>query len=200
MKLLLENWRQFINEEVINSREDLISLLRDDPNQQKSLDMRKGEGRKSFGGVYKPGIVVDFDYGEFPDLINPVDDMGWDFIIADKSNVDDDNLLPVGHISYIEDETLDETKKKDPPLNKPTRNTGSGKKYKVFVRNPKTGKIKKITYGDAKGGLKGGWNSAEARKSFAARHKCEEKKDRTKAGYWACRAHKDFGPGIGRFW
>ena len=91
-------------------------------------------------------------------------------------------------------------KKKDPPIGKPTRNTGSGKKYKVYVRNKKTGRIKKITYGDAKGGLKGGWNSAEARKSFAARHNCAEKKDRTKAGYWACRAHKDFGPGVGRFW
>ena len=103
------------------------------------------------------------------------------------------------------DETLDERKKnkkkkKDPPIGKPSRNTGSGKKYKVFVRNPKTGKIKKITYGDAKGGLKGGWNSAEARKSFDSRHKCAQKKDRTKAGYWDCRAHKDFGPGIGRFW
>jgi hypothetical protein len=103
----------------------------------------------------------------------------------------------------FEDETLDEAKKKkkkDPPIGKPSRNSGSGKKYKVFVRNKKTGRIKKITYGDAKGGLKGGWNSAEARKSFAARHNCAEKKDRTKAGYWACRAHKDFGPGIGRFW
>ena len=117
MKLLLENWRKFINEEVVNSREDLISLLRDDPDQQKSLDMRKGEGRKSFGGVFKPGIVVDFDYGEFPDLINPADDMGWDFIIADKSNVDDDNLLPVGHISYIEDETLWSDHEVDMPEN-----------------------------------------------------------------------------------
>ena len=103
----------------------------------------------------------------------------------------------------FEDEVLEEKKnkkKKDPPIGKPTRNSGSGKKYKVFVKNKKTGRIKKITYGDAKGGLKGGWNSAAARKSFAARHNCAEKKDRTKAGYWACRAHKDFGPGIGRFW
>jgi hypothetical protein len=102
------------------------------------------------------------------------------------------------------DESIDEAKKKkkkkDPPIGKPMRNSGSGKKYKVYVRNPKTGKIKTITYGDSKGGLKGGWNSAPARKSFAARHKCAQKKDRTKAGYWACRAHKDFGPGVGRFW
>ena len=30
-------------------------------------------------------------------------------------------------------------------------------------------------------------NDPEARKSFAARHKCDQKKDKTKAGYWACR-------------
>ena len=99
---------------------------------------------------------------------------------------------------------LDEAKKKkkkDPPIGKPKRNTGSGKKYVVYVRNPKTGKIKKITYGDSKGGLEGNWNSAKARKSYAARHRCADKKDRTKAGYWACRAHKDFGKNVpGRFW
>ena len=94
---------------------------------------------------------------------------------------------------------------KDPPIGKPTKNTGSGKKYKVFVRNPKTGKIKKITYGDNKGGLKGNWNNAEARASFAARHNCAEKSKnpnrRLTAGYWACRAHKDFGKNVpGRFW
>ena len=38
-------------------------------------------------------------------------------------------------------------------------------------------------------------------KSYAARHRCADKKDRTKAGYWACRAHKDFGKNVpGRFW
>ena len=95
---------------------------------------------------------------------------------------------------------LEAKKKKDPPLNKPMRNSGGGKKYKVYVRDPKSGNVRTITYGDAKGGLKGGWNSAAARKSFAARHNCEQKKDKTKAGYWACRAHKDFGPGVGRFW
>ena len=92
-------------------------------------------------------------------------------------------------------------KKKNPPLNKPTRNTGSGKKYKVFVRDPKSGNIRKITFGDSKGGLSGNWNDPEARASFAKRHKCAEKKDKTKPGYWACRAHKYFGKNVpGRFW
>jgi hypothetical protein len=92
-------------------------------------------------------------------------------------------------------------KKKDPPLNKPSVNTGGGKKWKVFVRDKKTGNVKKVTFGDKKGGLKGNWNDPEARASFAKRHKCAEKKDKTKAGYWSCRAHKYFGKNVpGRFW
>jgi hypothetical protein len=91
-------------------------------------------------------------------------------------------------------------KKKKPKLNKPSLNTGGGKKWKVYVRS-KSGGIKKVTFGDKKGGLKGNWNDPKARKSFAARHKCATKKDKTKAGYWACRAHKYFGKNVpGRFW
>ena len=102
------------------------------------------------------------------------------------------------------EDTLDEkkkkSKKKDPPIGKPMKGTG-GKKYQVYVRNKKTGRVKKISYGDSKGGLKGNWNNAQARSNFASRHNCAEKKDRTKAGYWACRAHKDFGTNVpGRFW
>ena len=92
-------------------------------------------------------------------------------------------------------------KKKNPPLNKPMRNTGGGKKYKVFVRDKKTGNIRKVTFGDKKGGLEGNWNNPKARASFAKRHRCAEKNDKTKAGYWACRAHKYFGNNVpGRFW
>ena len=92
-------------------------------------------------------------------------------------------------------------KKKNPPLNKPSRNTGGGKKYKVFVRDKKTGNIKKVTFGDSKGGLSGNWNDPKARASFAKRHRCAEKNDKTKPGYWACRAHKYFGKNVpGRFW
>ncbi|UCG92146.1 MAG: hypothetical protein JSV97_00110 [candidate division WOR-3 bacterium] len=98
------------------------------------------------------------------------------------------------------EETLEEAeyRGKKVQLGKPT--TGDVKKYKVYVRN-KAGNVIKVNYGDSKGGLKGNWNNAEARASFAARHNCADKKDRTKAGYWACRAHKDFGKNVpGRFW
>ena len=75
-------------------------------------------------------------------------------------------------------------KKKTPELNKPKR--GGSKKFYVFVRNPKTGGIKKVSFGDTTG-LSAKINNPAARKSFASRHKCAQKKDKTQAGYWACR-------------
>jgi hypothetical protein len=83
-----------------------------------------------------------------------------------------------------------EYKGKEVKLNHPMRNSGGGKKYYVYVRNPKTGNVKKISFGDVHGGLTAKVSNPEARKSFAARHKCPTKKDKTKAGYWACRINK----------
>ena len=73
-------------------------------------------------------------------------------------------------------------------LNYPMR--GGTKKYQVYVKNPKTGKVKKISFGDVHGGLTAKVSNPKARKAFAARHKCSTKKDKTKAGYWACRINR----------
>lgn len=82
-----------------------------------------------------------------------------------------------------------EYKGKEVKLNYPMRSSGP-KKYKVYVRNPKNGNILKINFGDVNGGLTAKISDHEARKSFSARHKCELKKDKTKAGYWACRLNR----------
>jgi hypothetical protein len=82
-------------------------------------------------------------------------------------------------------------------LNSPKRNSGSGKKYVVYVMNPKTQRVKKVTFGDVKGGLTGKFNDPKAKASFSARHNCPAKKDKLKAGYWACRANRYFGKGKG---
>src|SRR6056300_1197409 len=70
---------------------------------------------------------------------------------------------------------------KTPPLNKPKR--GGPKKFYVFVRDGD--KIIKVTWGDTTG-LSIKLKDPEARKSFAARHRCDQQKDKTKAAYWAC--------------
>ena len=74
-------------------------------------------------------------------------------------------------------------KKKNPPLNKPKR--GGSKAYYVYVKDPRTKKVKKVSFGS--GGLKAKINNKKARNAFAARHKCSTKTDKTKAGYWSCR-------------
>jgi hypothetical protein len=77
---------------------------------------------------------------------------------------------------------------KEVELNKPMR--GGSKKYHVYIKDQKTGNIKKIAFGDVHGGLTAKVSDPKARKAFAARHKCDTKKDKTKAGYWACRINK----------
>lgn len=76
----------------------------------------------------------------------------------------------------------EEKKKKNPPLNKPKR--GGSKAYYVYVRDPKTKKIKKVSFGSS--GLRAKINNPKARKAFAARHRCSEKKNKTSPGYWSC--------------
>ncbi len=75
-------------------------------------------------------------------------------------------------------------------IGKPRRNTGGGKKYVVYVKNPSTGRVKKISFGDVKGGLTAKVSNPKARKAFASRHNCKDKKDRMTAGYWACRLNR----------
>ncbi len=84
---------------------------------------------------------------------------------------------------------LEEAKKKpnknNKKLNKPMRDSSGGKAYKVYVKDPKTKKIKTVRFGS--GGLRAKINDKKARNAFAKRHKCSQKKDKTKAGYWSCR-------------
>tara|TARA_B100001287_G_C22658492_1_gene519070 strand:- start:773 stop:1144 length:372 start_codon:yes stop_codon:yes gene_type:complete len=69
-------------------------------------------------------------------------------------------------------------------LNKPMR--GDVKKSKVYVRDPKTGNVKKVNFGDPNMKIKK--SNPERRKSFRARHNCDNPGPKTKARYWSCRA------------
>jgi hypothetical protein len=80
------------------------------------------------------------------------------------------------------------------PLGKPMR--GDVKKFKVYVKDPATGNIKKVNFGH--GGtsakrlgqktMKIKKSNPARRKSFRARHNCANPGPRTKARYWSCRA------------
>ena len=92
-------------------------------------------------------------------------------------------------------------KKKDPPIGKPKR--GGPKAYYVYVRDPKTKRIKKVTFGS--GGLRAKIRNPKARKAFAARHRCSQANDRTTARYWSCRLPRyasqlGLGANMNTFW
>ena len=78
-------------------------------------------------------------------------------------------------------------------LNKVMR--GDVKKFKVFVKDPKTGNIKKVNFGHGgtsakKRGektMKIKKSDPKRRKSFRARHNCDNPGPKTKARYWSCR-------------
>jgi len=88
-------------------------------------------------------------------------------------------------INILEAKKKKAKKKDNRPIGKPMRSSSGGKAYKVYVKDPKTKKIKTVRFGS--GGLRAKINDSKARAAFAARHKCSQKKDRTKAGYWSCR-------------
>ena len=109
---------------------------------------------------------------------------------------DEDFEEVLGPLGFPEDETelFDaEYQGRKVPLNKPMR--GDSKKFKVYVKDPKTGNVKKVNFGHGgtsakKAGqktMKIRKSNPKARKSFRARHNCANPGPKTKARYWSCR-------------
>ena len=79
------------------------------------------------------------------------------------------------------------------PLGKKMK--GDVKKFKVYVRNPKTGNIKKVNFGHGGTSAKRAGQKTMSikrsnparRKSFRARHNCDNPGPRTGARYWSCK-------------
>jgi hypothetical protein len=118
-------------------------------------------------------------------LASLVENLDWESADLFASNIGESvKLKGLGEVyldaPFMEDD-LDEAEYqgKDVELNKPKR--GGSKKYYVYTKNPKTGKVKKISFGDVTGLRTKSGNKDRAR-NFAARHNCEKKNDRTKAG------------------
>jgi hypothetical protein len=79
---------------------------------------------------------------------------------------------------------------KDVEIGKPKR--GGSKAYYVYVMDGD--KVKKVSFGS--GGLRAKIKDPKARAAFAARHNCDQKKDRTKASYWSCNLPR-YAPALG---
>ena len=90
-----------------------------------------------------------------------------------------------GYLAFSEDEVdmfEAEYQGRKVKLNKPMR--GDVKKFKVYVKNDK-GNVIKVSFGDPNMKIKK--SNPARRKSFRARHNCDNPGPKTKARYWSCR-------------
>ena len=128
---------------------------------------------------------LDIEFGEDTALITaPIVDVQEDSVTVD---------LDERGMAFI-DALEAEYRGRKVKLGKPMR--GDVKKFKVYVKDPKTGNVKKVNFGH------GGTSAKKAgqktmsikksdparRRSFRARHNCKNPGPRTKARYWSCRA------------
>ena len=112
----------------------------------------------------------------------------------DEETYDDDDEFyeQYGVMHYNDDDIMDEAEYqgRKVKLGKPMQ--GDVKKFKVYVKDPKTGNTKKVNFGHGGSSVKGKAmkikkSNPGARKSFRARHNCDNPGPRTKARYWSCR-------------
>jgi hypothetical protein len=105
---------------------------------------------------------------------------------ADEITVEDNQDFNemFGYLGFPEAELWEaEYRGRKVALGKPMK--GDVKKFKVYVKDPKTGNVKKVNFGDPNMRIKK--HIPSRRKSFRARHNCANPGPRTKARYWSCR-------------
>jgi hypothetical protein len=177
------------------------------PSISEGIDWHLNEGIPFDSPVYRVGTAKYFA------LIKDARRMFLEGEYSPKSEDEKDMLLTnLGEFGMFEgqrvpldfpmlEENINEAeyKGREVELGKPKR--GSGGKAFVYVRDPKSGNVRKVSFGSSMPDAMGDSDAArKRRKSFGERHKCSKKKDRTKAGYWACRSTKFFGRDIPGWW
>ena len=127
----------------------------------------------------------DFDIEVSTDLEDVLDEETYD---------DDDEFYEeYGMMWYNEDDDpMDEAEYRGRKVKLGKPMAGDVKKFKVYVKDPKTGNVKKVNFGHGGSSVKGKSmrirkNNPAARRSFRARHNCDNPGPRTKARYWSCR-------------
>ena len=158
-----------------------ISAMKDKIAELPIDDDAKTSALTALGQVEDDLSMDEHEYTPFPE--------GDEFDIEE----DEDFEEVLGPLGFPEDETelFDaEYQGRKVPLNKPMR--GDVKKFKVYVKDPKTGNVKKVNFGHGGTSAKRKTmrirkSNPKARKSFRARHNCANPGPKTKARYWSCR-------------
>lgn len=182
--------------EALESHLDKSLILKEDVEISDALKYHIDNGLSLTDNIFRV-----YSEGYFS-LVNEVRKLYTEGLIdlneEDKLMVESDLGLQVekgGELIYLdapfileyedEEDILQEAKHrgKNVKLNKPFRTPGGPKKFAVYVKTP-SGGVKKVTFGDPN--LRVRNRNKKAAKSFRARHRCDQKKDRTTAGYWSC--------------
>jgi hypothetical protein len=102
-----------------------------------------------------------------------------------EETYDGDDFFEEYGVMWFNEDQLDEAdyQGRKVSLGKPMQ--GDVKKFKVYVKDPGTGNIKKVNFGDPNMTIKKSYPAR--RRSFRARHNCDNPGPRTKARYWSCR-------------
>ena len=125
MKQIMEKWTTFLeNEEkkeqiVLKTRSELYDYLKKHPESSKNIEIDRPKGSKKWSDG-KNKKVLTFDYGEWTNLINPADKMGWDLIIMPKYDKNTSSLEPIGPLTYKDE--VGKEKKNDKIILAPNSN------------------------------------------------------------------------------
>lgn len=157
--------------------------------------------------IMKANMTESLNFENMRDIINRIDRIQTGAEAVDEHeyqpfpeadefdiNEDEDFEEVLGVLGFPEEEIWEaEYRGRKVALNKPM--AGDVKKFKVYVKDPKTGNVKKVNFGHGgKSAKRAGQktmrirkSNPKARKSFRARHNCANPGPKTKARYWSCR-------------
>lgn len=192
------NLKQVIHESLLKEKNKSL-MLKEDVEVSENLQYHIQENLSLTENVFRVYSKKYFElvnevrelYNEGKIQLNEEDveivltDLGEKVVLEDGSEVYLDAPFIEEVVTEEDVERLTEAlhRGKQVKLNKPFRTPGGPKKFAVYVKTP-GGNVKKVTFGYP--GLRVRNANKKAAKSFRARHKCDQKKDRTTAGYWAC--------------
>ena len=120
------------------------------------------------------GDILTFEFGDDLAIDTPIIEVKGENILIYTDDITGKLLSDIEEAEY---------RGRKVPLGKPMR--GDVKKFKVYVKDPKTGNVKKVNFGDPNMRIKK--SNPARRRSFRARHNCANPGPRTKARYWSCR-------------
>jgi hypothetical protein len=191
----MNNLREIIKE-TLDSHLNKSLILKENTEVSPSLEYHINEGLSLTDNVYRIYSESYFDlvnevrrlWKEGKIDLNEEDTLMVETDLGVRVKKGDEIIyldVPFIYETETEEDILQEAmhRGKKVDLNKPKRTPGGPKKFAVYVKTPKGG-VKKVTFGDPNLKIKN--KNKGAAKSFRARHKCDQKKDRTTAGYWSC--------------